>query len=248
MLLSSAKFQSKAEEVVREGLDKPVKLEIVQKHLTGSESIEHVQLDGPKADAGGMMLYTSGTTSRPVCSIRPASIFAKRSSSERRAPAGLGHHSTKPISPTSLELHSLRSPSTRSPPPSHSRHYQRPPYAPLRRFLHRISLPFQRQRRMGPPSHTLPPRIRQPQETAHHIPHRRTHHLQPPLILSLRTQIPNARSLEGSFIALQPPPKHLRLCCTTYTHKDRMVRAQQRQCTPRTLRHDRSRHGAVLRS
>ena len=69
MLVSSTKFQSKAEEVVREGLDKPLKLEIVQKHLASSESTEQVQLNNPQDDAAGLMLYTSGTTSRPVCSL-----------------------------------------------------------------------------------------------------------------------------------------------------------------------------------
>ena len=102
MLVSSLKFQSKAEEVVREGLDKPLKLEIVQKHLAGSESVEQVQLDNSKDDAGGMMLYTSGTTSRPVGSPCPTTnlvkliiyrkaCFSPTQSSQRKA-----NHSSKP--------------------------------------------------------------------------------------------------------------------------------------------------------
>ncbi|KAL8792640.1 MAG: hypothetical protein Q9195_004768 [Heterodermia aff. obscurata] len=81
MLLSSAKFQSKAEEVVKEGLDRPLKLEIVQKHLAGSESTDQVQLDNPQDDAGGMMLYTSGTTSRPKGVLLPNSVLSAQSQS-----------------------------------------------------------------------------------------------------------------------------------------------------------------------
>lgn len=77
MLVSSTKFQSKAEEVVKEGLEKTLKLATVQKHLAGGKSTDQVQLDNLKDDAGGMMLYTSGTTSRPVCSLCPTKISAE---------------------------------------------------------------------------------------------------------------------------------------------------------------------------
>ena len=65
MLLSSAKFQEKAEETIKEGLEKSPILRIVQKKLRGSASKEDVKLEG-EGSKGGMMLYTSGTTSRPV--------------------------------------------------------------------------------------------------------------------------------------------------------------------------------------
>ena len=59
MLVSSTKFQSKAEEV-----KDTLKLEIVQKHLSsGSTEVEFYN----SQESCGMMLYTSGTTSRPVC-------------------------------------------------------------------------------------------------------------------------------------------------------------------------------------
>ena len=70
-LLSSGKFQEKAEEVLREGLEhlhrKPV-LNIVEKTHAGNGEDE-VQLVPLPMTKGGMMLYTSGTTSRPVCII-----------------------------------------------------------------------------------------------------------------------------------------------------------------------------------
>ena len=66
MLLSSTKFQSKAEEVLKDGLEKPLKLQIVEKRLASGDATEQVHLDDPKDEGGGLMLYTSGTTSRPV--------------------------------------------------------------------------------------------------------------------------------------------------------------------------------------
>lgn len=67
MLLSSAKFKDKAQEVVKEGLEKKPVLDMVEKRQ-GDEggSSQHVQLEGIQDNQAGLMLYTSGTTSRPV--------------------------------------------------------------------------------------------------------------------------------------------------------------------------------------
>lgn len=51
---------------MKEGLDNPPISARIDKRIAGSNSIEHVQLDASSGTAGGMMLYTSGTTSRPV--------------------------------------------------------------------------------------------------------------------------------------------------------------------------------------
>ena len=69
MLLSSTKFQSKAEEVLKEGLERHVKHERVEKRGRGAETSERVELESVEQNAGGLMLYTSGTTSRPVSHI-----------------------------------------------------------------------------------------------------------------------------------------------------------------------------------
>lgn len=84
-LVSSRKFEDKAAEVLREGLDHlPSKpdLSIVEKRRHGSGQDE-VQLVPLPMNKGGMMLYTSGTTSRPVCipptySLRHAYSFRRR--------------------------------------------------------------------------------------------------------------------------------------------------------------------------
>ena len=65
MLLSSTKFQRKAEDVVNQRVD--IKLEAVEKRLFSSDSTDQVHLEDSSDDVGGLMLYTSGTTSRPVC-------------------------------------------------------------------------------------------------------------------------------------------------------------------------------------
>lgn len=66
ILLSSNKFRSKAEEVLKEGLERQVKHGNVEKKESDATSSQQVQLEELEDDIGGMMLYTSGTTNRPV--------------------------------------------------------------------------------------------------------------------------------------------------------------------------------------
>lgn len=66
VLLSSNKFQAKAQDllkVCRETSPRHISLE---KKFSGAGH-KDVSLEGPTKGAGGMMLYTSGTTNRPVC-------------------------------------------------------------------------------------------------------------------------------------------------------------------------------------
>lgn len=65
MLLSSQKFESKAKEVLGNELESRPRHVKLEKRLDGAEHVE-VILDGPEVGEGGMMLYTSGTTNRPV--------------------------------------------------------------------------------------------------------------------------------------------------------------------------------------
>lgn len=64
VLLSSEKYAQKAREVVS-GLDNPVALHVTPKITTGSEPVQGVSLRDLEGH-GGIMLYTSGTTNRPV--------------------------------------------------------------------------------------------------------------------------------------------------------------------------------------
>ncbi len=69
LLLSSAKFAAKAEELLAADLaSKPTHLELA-KHLGGGDH-EKVDLDGADPGRAGMMLYTSGTTNRTVSDSR----------------------------------------------------------------------------------------------------------------------------------------------------------------------------------
>ena len=65
LLLSSDKFAAKAREVMALALlSKPNLVELAK--FQGGASHEKVELECADAGPGGMMLYTSGTTSRPV--------------------------------------------------------------------------------------------------------------------------------------------------------------------------------------
>jgi malonyl-CoA/methylmalonyl-CoA synthetase len=65
MLLSSAKFDGKAQDVTRSGMESRPKMVRVDKKQGASNHVK-ISLEGPSEGEGGMMLYTSGTTNRPV--------------------------------------------------------------------------------------------------------------------------------------------------------------------------------------
>lgn len=65
LLLSSKKFEGKALEVMKRGLEVTPKHVKLEKEL-GNAAFEQVTLEGSTDGEGGMMLYTSGTTNRPV--------------------------------------------------------------------------------------------------------------------------------------------------------------------------------------
>jgi len=69
MLLSSNKFQKKAADLLKEGLERTPKHIKLEKKM-GGKSYEEVKLEGPRDSEGGMMLYTSGTTNRPVSAAK----------------------------------------------------------------------------------------------------------------------------------------------------------------------------------
>ena len=66
MFLSSTKFKGKAEEVLRDGLEKKPVHAVVDKLLGGATRSGEIPLQDKMTTLGGIMLYTSGTTSRPV--------------------------------------------------------------------------------------------------------------------------------------------------------------------------------------
>jgi malonyl-CoA/methylmalonyl-CoA synthetase len=74
VLLSSDKFREKAEDVIKEDIrNKPIVA--VEKIKEGKKSSEHITLEPPKSEEGGMMLYTSGTTSRPKGVVLPQPVL-----------------------------------------------------------------------------------------------------------------------------------------------------------------------------
>lgn len=65
MLLASTKFNEKAQGIMKEGLQESPKFIQLEKKLGGGEPAKVTLQDIPSHKAG-MMLYTSGTTNRPV--------------------------------------------------------------------------------------------------------------------------------------------------------------------------------------
>lgn len=80
MLLSSEKFQSQADKVLAEEMEtSPINYK-QDKIMTGKTD-DHVTLEDPTSDKGGMMLYTSGTTSRPKGVLLPQEVLTAQSMS-----------------------------------------------------------------------------------------------------------------------------------------------------------------------
>lgn len=84
MLLSSSKFDGKAQEVFKTGLEGKPKHISIQKKQGGAEHKKITLEDAPEAK-GGMMLYTSGTTSRPKGVLLPISAITAQAQSLLKA-------------------------------------------------------------------------------------------------------------------------------------------------------------------
>jgi malonyl-CoA/methylmalonyl-CoA synthetase len=80
MLLSSAKFQSQADHVLKEGMaTKPIHYK--QEKMMLGKTDDYVTLEEAASDKGGMMLYTSGTTNRPKGVLLPQDVLTAQSRS-----------------------------------------------------------------------------------------------------------------------------------------------------------------------
>jgi malonyl-CoA/methylmalonyl-CoA synthetase len=84
MLLSSEKFQQQADEVLKEGLEtSPINYK--QDKIMLGKTDDYVTLEDPTSEQGGMMLYTSGTTSRPKGVVLPQAVLTAQSMSLLKA-------------------------------------------------------------------------------------------------------------------------------------------------------------------
>ncbi|KAF2110363.1 hypothetical protein BDV96DRAFT_615309 [Lophiotrema nucula] len=80
MLLSSEKFQDKADEVLKEGME-TTPINYKQEKIILGKTDDYVTLEEPESEKGGMMLYTSGTTNRPKGVLLPQSVLTAQSMS-----------------------------------------------------------------------------------------------------------------------------------------------------------------------
>jgi len=67
MLTATERYGDMARKILEEGLDREPVLDVRRKIMAGATGVGAVELEGLDKENGGMMLYTSGTTNRPVC-------------------------------------------------------------------------------------------------------------------------------------------------------------------------------------
>lgn len=225
-LLSSGKFREKAEEVLKEGLEhllrKPI-LNVLEKRHTGNGEDE-VQLVPLPMTKGGMMLYTSGTTSRPVYMIIVTPDLAADFLPERRPPSRKSPDSASGITPQSLAIYLAGSSPPCPPPPSYSWRRQRPPHPPLRRLNHRVHVPLQRRRGLGAPSRAI---HAGQEQGAYHILDSCPNNIQPLSLLVRQAFGTYARSYQESFIAGESTPQYFWIRCATNAYEEVMDRAER---------------------
>lgn len=154
MLLSSSKFESKAQEVmgtVLEAKPKHVKLEKKLENLNYGK----VTLEGLSEGQGGMMLYTSGTTNRPVSFFNGLIHNTPLQTTERSPASPIRLDSTIEILDRSLGLQPSRPSSSCPPTSSHSRHRKCHPCSPILRLHGRVPLPIQCHSGLATPRRTI---------------------------------------------------------------------------------------------
>ncbi|KAJ4990436.1 AMP-binding enzyme [Stagonosporopsis vannaccii] len=84
MLLSSEKFQDKADEILEEDMQtSPINWK--REKIMMGKTDDYVTLEEPTSTKGGMMLYTSGTTSRPKGVLLPQDVLTAQSKSLLKA-------------------------------------------------------------------------------------------------------------------------------------------------------------------
>lgn len=134
MLLASEKFQDKAKEVLEGDLKTEPRYVKLEKAVE-REDHEKVELEGSVEGKGGMMLYTSGTTSRPVrfpFDLKNRLLMG----TERCIASPVGAYRTVPIAEHSMGVQPQRSRTACSTPPSYSRNSQCDPRASIRWIQH----------------------------------------------------------------------------------------------------------------
>lgn len=183
MFISSARFADKAAEVLQEGLDHQPISSRAEKIAEGRTTEEQVTLEevGDTVDKGGMMLYTSGTTSRPVCSRVDYGFYGERIANqviERSSSPTDGARSADAVSPSGMALLDQRSLPARPPIASHPRYRECATHAPVGWKYNRIYVPVQRRSCMDTPRYAFLVTEWIKGAAADLLLHRRTHCLQ----------------------------------------------------------------------
>jgi acyl-coenzyme A synthetase/AMP-(fatty) acid ligase len=108
LLLSTSKLATKAKEILKEGiLHKPVLSIIGEVERASSANNDSIEVNGTSTELGGVMLYTSGTTSRPVrsTSSQHERVCEADLAIERCGIEYVCHHRPGEIIDRSVEVH-----------------------------------------------------------------------------------------------------------------------------------------------
>lgn len=248
VLLSTEKYADKAGQILSSGLKQEPIFDILRKIQKGAGT-ESVKLDSSSSShsSGGMMLYTSGTTNRPVRTTLPGILkYTHKTISnyitERSPNPRIGPGRTSLLPPTSMELLTKRPPPPLTPPPPHPRRGKRNHSPALLRLLNRIPIPIQHRSCLAPPGSPIH-RTRTRTKT-NYLPNSCPNNLHPSNgLLPLPGPLPPSPSKKGHLPG-PSPAEHLWLCSPAYTHEIQMGGPQQWEYPAGTLRHDRGRHGA----
>jgi hypothetical protein len=246
MLLSSKKFEGKALEVMKQGVERTPKHVKLEKRMGGATP-EVVTLEGCSEGQGGMMLYTSGTTNRPASSaLFTYSFLAANMMLERRSPPAIRCDCTSPVSHQSLELLTFGSPASCTSLASYPWHYKCCTRTPFRRFYNRVSLSLQCPISLAPLRSSLPPKSTQSSSFANYILYSCANSLQPTTHNILRPHPRLSKGRQNRHFTTEPEAQYLRLSCTAYANEESVEYTLLWQRSFRTVRYDGSRHGALL--
>lgn len=209
------------------------------------------EIDSASLDKGGMMLYTSGTTSRPVSLVQRDLILLMHEWAcsdieiERSPHPSVSVNGTINVAHRSVEIQHRGPPPPSPSSPPHPRNGEWYPNAPSGWFDCRIHVALHAGKRVEQTCNALLPRAKKrflyPPEN--HLPHRRAHNIHPShgrIHWSANTY---AGSSKRSDFSRQSEAQYLRLRSAANADKARMAGFKPRQRPSRTIRYDGDRNG-----
>lgn len=161
LLLATEKYSNKAQELVQVDLENIPVLRILDKIETGADPAAQLHFQDAADLRGGMMLYTSGTTNRPVSSFgrdtyKNHGKFYLRTFIERSPPPAICSISANPVLGGGMVILPRRPTAPCPPPPPHPRHGQCHSRPVASGLLYRVHVSLQPNRSLESASSAIP--------------------------------------------------------------------------------------------